>query len=272
MKKMKKNKLLYTLKAYDNKPGWKTDESGNIVAKDGNPVYIDSSGNEMTLQQDSISRLNAEAKANRESKQEAENRLKAYGDLDPIKAKEALEKLSKLDQKQLIDSGEVDRLKEEIKNTYANEFKTLEENYNKLKSDYNNDKINSIFANSTFVRDSIAVPLDMFQASFKSNFKIDDNGQISAFDKAGNKIMSKSKIGEYASPEEALQILVESHPQKDIIIKANSNSGTGSDGSGGSSSSFGKKTINVKEFNELSPVQRNELALKAAKGEIQIVD
>ena len=50
---------------------WKLDESGAIVMKDGNPVYVDSQGQEKTVSTDTITRLNNEAKQHRVAKEEA---------------------------------------------------------------------------------------------------------------------------------------------------------------------------------------------------------
>ena len=51
--------------------GWKMDADGHIVLKDGNPVYVDSEGREIVTESGTISRLNGEAKANRERAEKA---------------------------------------------------------------------------------------------------------------------------------------------------------------------------------------------------------
>ncbi|MCS5880838.1 hypothetical protein LNP17_13745 [Klebsiella variicola subsp. variicola] len=57
---------------------------------------------------------------------------------------------------------------------------------------------------------------------------------------SGNKIYSRSKPGELAAFDEALEFLVEQYPQKDHILKASGNQGGGSRQS---QHSLGQKTI-----------------------------
>jgi len=230
---MLKNMILLTTTAFDNQVGWKTDDEGNISIKEGNPVYINSAGEEMTVGVNKISELNAEAKSHREAKQSAEEKLKTYGDLDPEIARKAIETVKKFDAKKLIDSGEVDKLKSDISNEFKGQLTEKDGLINQLQSKIDGMTIDRIFDNSQFIKNNIAVPEDMFQASFRNNFKVNEDGKIEAFDKSGNRIMSKEKVGEYADPEESLRILVEAHPQKDTILKANIGSGSGNNGNAG---------------------------------------
>nr|HNH29982.1 hypothetical protein [bacterium] len=207
-------------------------EDGKIALKDGNPIYIDNSGREMTVESTTIKRLNDESKTHREAKEAAEQKLKAFDGIDPAKAKEAIETLGKIDAKKLIDAGEVDKVRNEIKNEFTKQLEEKDKGMQGLQSRIDNMLIDSVFTNSEFVRENIAVPQDMFQASFRQNFRIED-GKIVAYDKAGNRLMSKQRVGEFADAEEALQLLVDQHSQKDIILKANTGNGTGNKGDGG---------------------------------------
>lgn len=268
-----KNKLAMlatvSVRAFNNGAGWKLDADGKVELKDGNPVYVDASGREMTVQGDTISRLNGEAKAHREAKEAAEAKLKSFEGLDPNKAREAIELASKIDQKTLIDAGKVDEVKQQITQQFTQQMAEKDAAYKALQTNFDNERISNLFSGSEFVRDRIAVPRDMFEATFGRNFKIED-GKIAAYDKAGNRLMSKSKFGEPADINEAFELLVEAHPQKDVILKADSKSGTGNAGAGGGS---GKgRILKRAEFDQLPEMQKAQAAAQMGKGELSIVD
>ena len=248
---------------------WKLDENNNIVLRDGDPVYVDANGFEKTVGVDTIAKLNKEAKDHREAKEEALKKLKEYEGIDAQKAREALETVSKLDATKLIDSGEVDKLKAQITQQFQTQLTEKDSAYNDLKSKYENMIVDSTFTNSDFIRNNVAVPVDMFEAKFRNNFKV-ENGEVVAYGFDGSRLMSKTRGGEYATCEEAMQVLAESHPQKDVILKANPGNGSGS-GTGGGSNGRGRY-ISRSDLEKLSPAQQAEIAGKMAKGEIQLTD
>jgi hypothetical protein len=253
-------------RAFDNKSGWKLDADGKIEMKDGNPIWIDSSGNEQTVQGDTITRLNGEAKTHREAKEAAQAELAKYKDIDPDAARKAIDTVGKLDAKKLIDAGEVDRVKEQIKGEFTAQLTEAQKALQDRQAAYDDLLIDNVFSGSEFVRENIAVPQDMFKATFKGHFKVED-GKPVAYDRSGNKLLSKERQGEYANPEEAMRLIVESHPQKDAILRAQSTGGTGG-GGGGGGRGMGR-TIKRDEYEQLPPNKRQEIALK---GEIAIVD
>lgn len=261
---------LALLSAFDSgEPGWKLDEAGHIVLKDGNPVYLNSAGQEQTVGGETISSLQREAKTHREAKEAAESKLAIFKDIDPEAAKKAIETVKKLDAKKLIDSGEVDKLTDQIKAQFATQIAEKDTAMSGLQGKLDNMLIGDVFKSSEFVRDSLAVPRDMFEATFKGNFKIED-GKVVAFGKDGNRLLSKSRAGEYAEPDEALQLLVEAHPQKDVIMKANVGNGSGNDGGGGARG--GSRVMKRADFDKLPALQKAETSGKVAKGEMQLTD
>ncbi len=261
---------LALLAAYNNSTGWKTDENGALVLKDGNPVYINSAGQEQSVDQSTITRLNGEAKDWRTKYEAAEAALAPFKGLDPVEAKKAIELAGKIDAKTLIEAGKVDEVKQQITQQFTGQLQEKDKALGELQSRFENLLISDVFKGSEFVRDNLAVPRDMFEATFRNNFKVED-GKVVAYDKAGNRMYSKAKMGEMADPEEAIQLLVEMHPQKDSIIKANTGAGSGNNGGGGSRQ-VGSKVIKRAEFNALDASQQAEIAQKAAKKEIAIVD
>ena len=269
MKKLKSLLLLTTAFAFDSSSGWKLDEDGKIEMKDGNPIYLDGSGREMSVNGDTISRLNGEAKTHREAKEKAETALQVYEGLDADKAREAIEKLSKIDAKDLIDSGEVDKVKDEITRQFAEKDAEKDARIAELTGKLDSMRVDKVFESSEFVRENIDLPQDMFQAYFRNSFKVEDN-EVVAYDKSGNRLMSQKSVGEYAKPDEALQLLVNTHPQKDRILKADDQSGSGGSNSGGMRG--GARSISRADLEKMNPAQQAEVAGKAGKGEINITD
>lgn len=262
--------LLANVFAYENQPGWKMNADGTAVeVKDGHPVYIGTDGREMIVKGDTLSSLRNEAMTHRTEKEQLQAKFKDFDGLDPKKAREALEIASKLDQKQLIDAGKVDEVKNQITAQFTTQLTEKEKTVQGLQSKIEQLLVNNVFANSEFVRNNLAIPRDMFEAYFRSNFKV-ENEQVVAYDKAGNRLMSKKAIGEFAAPEEALEILVEAHPQKDIILRAEVGNGSGNNGAGGNSGR--SATIRRAEFEKKSPAQQAEISAKIRSGEMRLTD
>lgn len=248
---------------------WKLDENNNIVLRDGDPVYVDSEGNEKTVGVDTIAKLNKEAKMHREAKEEALNKLKAYEGIDAQAARAALETVSKLDANKLVETGEVDKLKAQITEQFQTQLTEKDNALTELKSKYENMIVDNTFANSDFIRNNVAVPVDMFEAKFRNNFKV-ENGEVVAYGYDGSRLMSKTRAGEYANAEEAMQILAESHPHKDVILRANPANGSGAGTGGGAVG--GGRYMKRSEFEQLPPARQAEIAAKMRKGEIQLTD
>lgn len=267
MKKL--NQILLTTATAFNNTVWKLDDNGNIVMKDGNPVYVTFDGREMTVGINKISELNAEAKAHREAKEAAEAKLKAFADIDPELARKAIDTVGKLDAKQLIDAGKVEELRSQMTAQFQPQIQEKDKAISELQNQINNMLVKSVFDSSEFIRNNLAVPRDMFEASFKNNFKVEE-GKVVAYGKDGNRLLSKTRAGEYADAEEAFGLLVDSHPQKDVIVKANVGSGTGNNGGGGARG--GSRTMNRSDFAKLSPTQQAEVAGKVGNGEMQLTD
>jgi len=82
--------------------------------------------------------------------------------------------------------------------------------------------------------------------------------------------MSKKNLGELASPEEALELLVESHPQKDTILRAGVGKGSGSSGASGNRG--GSRIITRTEFETYDPYKKAEIMKKITAGEMKLTD
>lgn len=235
---------------------------------DNKPVYIGDDNKETVYDpvgmHQTISRLNHESKTHREAKEALEAQVAAFKDLDPEKARKALEIVKNLDDKKLIDAGEVERVKQETAKAYQTKLDEAAAENEKLRNQYSTEKINAAFAASKFIKDKLAVPPDMVQATFARSFVFKD-GQISPVDANGQPIYSDSNPGNVASFDEALEKIVQQYPYRDSILKGSGHSGSGTETPG----EGGKRTITRKQFESLPPDQQQKYATSK---EVQITD
>lgn len=224
--------------------------------QDGKPVYITDDGKEVAFDAPgtsaTISRLNAEAKGHREAKEAAEAALKVFEGLDATAAKDALAKIKNLDDKKLIDSGEVEKVKAEAIKATEEKYAPIVEENKSLKGMLDNEMIGGAFSRSKFAADKLAIPSDFVQARFGANFRRED-GKVVGYDQAGNKLYSKARPGELADFDEALELLVDAYPQKASILKGNGHSGGGGKPGNGQP---GAKQLSRTEFEALDPASR----------------
>lgn len=209
----------------------KLDENGNVVLQDGKPVYVQDDGKEVAFDAPgtvaTITRLNGEAKDNRVRADTAEKALKGFeGITDVAAARSALDIVSKLDQKKLVDAGEIDTVRNEISKAFQAQLDEANGKVQTFEQQLYAEKIGGSFARSKMIAEKLAVPGDMVQATFGKAFKIEE-GKVVAYDANGNKIFSQSRPGELADFDEALEALVDAYPHKDHILKP-----TGAQGSG----------------------------------------
>ena len=254
-------------------PGWKKDADGKLVLDgEGNPIFVNAAGVEQTVKGDTIQTLQSEAKGHRTAKEKAEGDLAKYRMpdgklLDPEIAIKAVDTVSKIDMKTLMDSGKVDELTNNIKAGFTTQLTEKDNALAQANATINAMKIDGVFKGSEFIAERVAMPRDFFEAAMRSQFKVEDDGKIAAYDRSGNRLMSKKNAGEFADPNEALELLVEMHPQKDTILKANGAGGTGNQGGGGGRGAG--RTMKRSDFEALPPADQ---AAIATKGETAIVD
>jgi hypothetical protein len=239
-------------------PAGRMAKDHHAVLSEGKPVYIDDQGKEVAFDYPAtlatITRLNGEAKGHRERAEKAEGTLKAFeGITDPAAALKALGIVKNLDDKKLVDAGEVEKVKAEAIKAVEEKYSPITQERDRLRGDLYAEKIGGAFARSKFINDKIAIPSDLMQARFGGQFEIKD-GKVLAKDQAGNPIYSKARPGEHADFEEALELLVDAYPQKDHILKGTNGSGGGArPGAGGAGGA---------DLSKLTPVER----INAARG------
>jgi hypothetical protein len=259
----------------------KLNEEGHAVLVDGKPVYVHDDGKEIPFDAAqtvaTISRLNKENQTHREAKTQVETeaeslkaQLKVFEGLDPEVAKKALQQVKDLGDGKLIESGKLEEVKAAAQAEYNARLKTLQEEFGtkegKLMADrealqghLNNEIIGGSFARSKFIQDKLAIPMDLVQAAFGKNFKVED-GKLVAVDAQGNKVFSRARPGELADFEEAIGTLVDQYPNRDHILKSTGSSGSGASASaGGSGGGDGSKKITRAAFDQLNPMEKMQV-------------
>lgn len=244
----------------------KLDANGSAVLQDGKPVYVHDDGKEVAFDAVStvatISRLNAEAKSHRERAEAAEGALKNFaGIADPAAALKALQTVKNLDNKSLVDAGEVEKVRQEAIKAVEEKYAPTVKKVSELEQALYGEKVGGAFTRSKLITDKFAIPADLVQARFGSHFKVED-GKMVALDATGNRIFSRSRPGELADFDEALEVLVDQYPYKANILKGAQASGGGAGGSAGGQGG-GKRTLTRAQFDQLPAADKAKAAAEA---------
>lgn len=259
----------------------KLDANGNVVLQDGKPVYILDDGREVAHDAAAtvakISSLNGEAMSHRQAKEAAEAALKPFKDAgitDAAAAAEALQTMANIKTGDLTTAAKVQEIKDAATRS-ANEAvaaatraaeekqRELTEQNTKLTQDLNNHIIGGSFAGSKFISEKLAIPADIAQKVFGDRFKV-DGGKLVPLDQTGNPIFSATNHGNHADFEEALQVMVNQYPNKDMILKGSGASGGGA--SGGGAAQPGAKTMSRAQWDGAS--QSDRMAFSKAGGKV----
>jgi hypothetical protein len=235
-----------------------------VLTTDGLPVYIHDDGKEAGFDAAStvatISRLNGEAKGHREGKEKAEAALKAFEGLDPAGARDAIDKLSKIDAKKLVEAGDMDAAIQAAIKPYVEKQATLEKSNGELTASLHKQTIGSKFAQSKFAAEKLTpAGVDLIRTIFGDRLKVEGES-IFGVDTTGQKLYSRTRHGEPADFDEVIETFVESYPHKDHILKGQVGTGSGAPNSGAPS---GAKVMKQTEFDALPPKDR---AAKMAEG------
>lgn len=213
-------------------------EDGNIkVGEGGNPLVQEEGGEPYELDamhlKSKVNELNEEAKKHRLTAKEAQEQLEQFQGIDdPKKAREALKTVQNLEDKKLIDAGEAEKLKQQVQEEYEQKIQGYEQSLSERDQQIHKLVVSNAFANSKTINEKTILPPDVAEAYFGRHFQV-ENGQAVAYDDNGKPIHSREKPGEPAPFDEALDYLVENHPQRDRLIKGNPG-GSGSPPGGGS--------------------------------------
>lgn len=240
----------------------KMNEQGQPVLQDGHPVYVYDDGKEVAVNvaelHAKVHSLNGESAGRRKRIEELEAlNAKFQGIEDPAAALKALETLKSIDAKKLVDAGEVERLKADIlrgaEETWGPKYKAAEERAEKAEKQLYQEMIGGAFARSKFITEKMAIPADFVQAALGQYFKIED-GHVVAYHPSGERMMSRTKVGDPAGFDEGLEVLVMNHPRRDSLLKSSLQGGGGAPSNGGGGT--GVKSMRREIFDSLAPPQK----------------
>jgi len=213
---------------------------GSAVVQDGKPVYVHDDGKEIAFDAvgtaATIQRLNAEARDHRVRAEAAEAALKPFAGIeDAAKARKAMELVANLDAKKLVDAGERDTAVAQAIKSVEDKFMPVQQERDKLQEQLHAHMVGGAFSRSKYIASKFATEgpagVEIAQALFGKQLKVED-GKVVAYDANGAKIYSRSRPGEFADPEEAIELLVEAHPYKANLLKGSMASGGGAGPSG----------------------------------------
>ncbi len=239
----------------------KLDDQGHAVLSDGKPIYVHDDGKEVAhdaaFTVATIGRLNAEAKAHREAKEAAEARLRDFDGIDRNEAVQAMATVKNLDAKKLVDAGDMDRVKNEAVQAAIKQF--MEEKHLPVVKErdlYSNqlrdEKMRNAFSSSKYVLEKMSIPADMARSHFGQQFKVENDGRVVGYDANGQMLYSRSKPGETANFDEALESMVDQYQYREHILKGTDSSGSGSSASRGSHGG--------QDLSKLPPIARMDAA------------
>lgn len=242
----------------------KTTEEGAPVLQDGVPVYVDETGKEGPIDPNQmhqkILEVNAESKARREKLQGLEARLKPLDGIENVdeflaNARKAIETVDNLGDAELVQAGEVEKIKEDAKRTMAEQETRLKEKMTAREKELQDElrkrdahirqlMISSKFAqHDLFSGDNPRTHLDpeVAESYFGKHFEVEElNGQLRVVAKgADGSVITSREPGKFAEPAdftEAMELIFSQHPKKDRYLKAGpggSGSGGGRNGAGG---------------------------------------
>lgn len=251
---------------------FKFDADGHIVLQEVNgqklPVFTGADGKDAPFDADStvatIGRLNGEAKGHRERAESAEGKLKGFeGITDPAAALKALTTIKNLDEKNLIAAGDRDKAVSEAVKSVEEKYGPIVQENESLKGQLNSHLIGGAFSSSKYIAEKFAAEgpagVEIARALFGNSLKVED-GKVVGYDPQGNKLYSRTRHGELASAEEAIELLVDAYPHKAHILKASGANGGGAQPGAGQG---GKKAMSRTAFNGLNP---SEQAMFAREG------
>jgi len=231
----------------------KLDANGAVVVKDGLPVWEMPDGTELAYDvpaaHKKIGELTVEAKTHRTEKEAALTQLKAFEGVDVEAAKKALVFAQSADGKKIMDD-------ETIKATIANALKPVQDQLAEAQKNLEAKdghiyklEVGNRFATSKFLTDKTLLTPDAAEALFGKHYKMESNKAVPS-DANGNPIYSRTKPGEIAEFDEALEILYEAYPHKENYRKGSGHSGGGTPPGGGGKQ--GSKTMTRTQYESMA--------------------
>jgi len=242
------------------------EENGAVVFQDNKPVVVYEDGTESPFDVVStvkkIAELTNESASYRVKLKELNESLKGFEGLSPDEARKALTLVKNLEDKKLVDAGEVETLKAKILSQAKDDMESLKKAYDtKLQEQgtllgSKDETIHRLMLGNKFattkIMDKLTIPPDIAQDYFGKNFKVESiNGVLTTVGYLGeHKINSKERPGEIATFDEAFQTILENYPMKDRIMKE-TGGGSGAAGGSGHGVTGNVVTLSAQQMREL---------------------
>jgi|GEM_PF-1413352 len=269
---------------------WKLDEAGQVIIQDGNPVFTHPDGREEPFNGDSalirLGELKNEAKTHRQKYSELKKKVQPILDASDIEdvgeflteAQEAMKLVKSYKEKGSPSAEEIERIKQGVAELFEGRIKEKDKAHQRevetrdqaiaaSKNQLHRMMVKSQFEQSEFLREKTYVIPEMGYNTFGKNFIVEEKpGEdpvVYAVDNSGEKIFSLQG-SKYADPQEAIEILVRSHPKANQMLRTT----PGGSGAGGGQEGkpFTGKTI---ASSDKAAASRN--IDKIAKGEVVVV-
>lgn len=257
------------------------------VMRDKKVVYLDDEGKEDLFDPGvTIPKLKQtvnEREAWKSKHDAIELKLKEWEGLDPTKAKEALDTLTRVEKGQLINADEVKKIQDEAARRTEQEYKdqitAARKGEEDARAKARETGLRALFGElikapiSKENKDPLyAFGLSTAMGNFARHFEEVDGEWIAYYNpgsKEKNRVLSKA-TGEPAKPDEAFRLLVENHTDRDYLLAgvAATGSGNAPSGPGGR----GATALTRAQFNELPPMKKAEHMAKVRQGQASLVD
>ena len=256
-------------------------QNGNFEVRDGKPVFVDDeSGSEVafdyTEHVNKVHSLNEENKTTRQKFEAKYNSLKQFEGMSLEEIQKNADAAKTLENIEALKKGELDKLSKTFQANHEEEVRRittaaqnrerelLEEGAAKDQR-FNNLTLDNAFTGSQFLKARAGTSVSLIRSHFAPHFKVEANGTIVGYDSNGDKILSKKNVTRDADFDEALQILAEAHPDRDLFLKPIEKSGGGMSGGGRFSGPEATKVAAVaNRFQDpnMTPEQKMDLLAK----------
>jgi hypothetical protein len=236
-----------------------------VVTEDGKIVYINPDGDELPLDPpamyEKISTMGKDNQKDRDKYRELRAKYSAFDNIDDIdawreEAEKAIATVTNFNDKDYLKAEKVEKIKADMNAAWEEKMKAKDQSIaekekaaaevvSKKDAQIRQLLVSNKFAVSPYFNGSESktlLPPDLAESYFGKNFKVEesDDGTLSikAYDVRGELLTSKLNPGEPAEFDEAIGMIVETYPHKDMILRA---AGSGSGGGGGGGGGGGPK-------------------------------
>jgi hypothetical protein len=215
----------------------KIDGNGVAILQDGKPLYVQDDGTEIAFDAgqafETAKTLRNEAKTYREERDALKKKVQDFSGIDdPAKAAKAIQFMESMNGKTAMDDEAIQKLINSAVKPLQEQLADKDKAILELDGNLYKLQVSNRFASSNYLKEKTTLIPDIAEAYFGKNMKY-ENGKFVAVDGKGEQIFSRVKAGETADFDEAIQILIESHPMKDHLLRASGASGSGATGSNG---------------------------------------